>query len=90
MSVRPMIEINLIFHQTRSRAASSREAPTCRVFLLTPHGRRTCWWYVARCPVCSQPHLCRTRSLELVTTTRRLPCGHWAAIAITRINEEAG
>jgi len=85
---RPMLEIHLIIRQTRSRAHSRQGAPTCRVSLLIPHGRRTYWWYVARCPVCGQPHLGRARDLKSVTVTRRLPCGHRVAIVIARIYGE--
>lgn len=68
----------------RSGGCSPRSAVTCRVSLLAPQGRRTRWWYVARCPVCGRAHLARVRDLESVTATRRLPCGHWVAVVIAR------
>jgi hypothetical protein len=68
----------------RQRAASRRDAMTCRVSLLVPSGRRTRWWYLATCPVCHSPHLGRSRELAGVTGTRRLPCGHFVVITIAR------
>jgi hypothetical protein len=79
-----MITIYLIIRQARPRAASRRDAPICRVSLLTPRGRRTFWWYIALCPACGQPHLGRARDLKSVTVTRRLPCRHWVAIVIAQ------
>lgn len=66
------------------RGTKPRDAATCRVSLLAPSGRRTRWWSIARCPVCGTAHLCRSVTLEGVTRTRRLPCGHWVAIVIAR------
>jgi hypothetical protein len=68
----------------RQRAASRRYAVTRRVSLLTPSGRRTCWWYLATCPVWRAPHLGRGRELADVTSTRRLLCGHCVTIAVAR------
>jgi len=78
------VTIHLVLCQTWSRATSRRRVPTCRVSLLTPHGRRTFWWYVAVCPVCGQSHLGRARDLRSVTVTRQLPCKHRVAIVIAQ------
>jgi hypothetical protein len=76
--------IHLVLHRMRPHATSRKRVPTCRVSLLTPHGRRTFWWYVAVCPVCSQSHLGRARDLRSVTVTRQLPCKHRVAIVIAQ------
>jgi hypothetical protein len=84
-----IITLRLIFRQARSRTASPEKMPTCHVSLLSPHGRRTFWWYVAHCPVCGRPHLGRARDLKSVTVTRQLPCNHWVAIAIARTDADS-
>jgi hypothetical protein len=68
----------------KRRAARRREAMTARVSLLVPDEQRTWWHYLARCPVCGRPHLGRSRELAGVTSTRKLPCGHWVVIVVAR------
>jgi hypothetical protein len=68
----------------KRRAARRREAITCRVSLLIPDEQRSWWHYLARCPVCGRPHLGRSRELAGVTSTRKLPCGHWVVIVVAR------
>lgn len=82
------ITVRIVSRQARSRRASPEKAPTCRVSLLSPHGRRTFWWYVACCPVCGRPHLGRARDLKSVTVTRRLPCKHRVAIVIAQTDAD--
>jgi hypothetical protein len=68
----------------KRRAARRREAITCRVSLLIPDEQCSWWHYLARCPVCGRPHLGRSRELADVTSTRKLPCGHWVVIVVAR------
>lgn len=68
----------------KRRAARRCEAITCRVSLLIPDEQRSWWHYLARCPVCGRPHLGRSRELAGVTSTRKLPCGHWVVIVVAR------
>jgi hypothetical protein len=82
---RPNAQISAVTATSITQRASGRRAPlTARVSLLVPSGRRTRWWYLVTCPVCYAPHLGRSRDLPGVTGKRRLPCGHWVAVAIAR------
>lgn len=72
------------------RGTTPRDAPTVRVSLLAPGGRRKRWWYLACCPVCRSPHLGRAVTLEGVTGPRRLPCRHWVTVVIARTYGAAG
>ena len=66
-------------------ALRRREAVTCRVSLLVPDELRTFYHYLARCPLCGRPHIGRSRELDGVTRTRRLPCGHWVTVVVARV-----
>ncbi len=74
----------------RRRSAAAEPPLTARVSLLVPSGRRRCWWYLATCPHCRNPHLGRARELADVTGPRRLPCGHRVTIAIARTYGRTG
>lgn len=76
--------------ERRQRRNGHRNAPTARVSLLLPAGRRTNFWYLARCPVCGAPHLGRAKELAGVTGARRLPCRHWVTVVIARTYGQMG
>lgn len=63
----------------------SRQPPrTAYVSLLSPSGRRRCWWYLYNCPACHAPQLGRARQLEDVAGPRRAGCGHQITVVIAR------
>jgi hypothetical protein len=70
--------------QGRAPGEHRKSAITMRVTYLPPSGHRQQHWGLGRCPVCGVPHLSRSRELDQVTKTRRLPCRHWVQPVIAR------
>jgi hypothetical protein len=68
------------FRPSRDR----HKAPPVFVSAYEPVGRRHCWWYAYRCPLCRAYQFGRATSLDKVTGQRRGGCGHQLTIMIAR------
>jgi hypothetical protein len=66
------------------RGMNRRDPATARVTLIVPGYRRIRWIYLATCPVCLEPHICKAKELATVTRVRKLPCGHYVAVVVAR------